>query len=63
MVTTLKYGRQVNANSFEMCGLSTDEKPTVDENGSVIPNGSFFYEMDTQTGYVFDEENKIWYEI
>lgn len=63
MVTILKCGRQVNAASFEMCGLSTDEKPIVDENGIPIPNGSFFYEMDTQTGYVFDGENQIWYDI
>lgn len=63
MVTILKCGRQVNASSFEMCGLSTDEKPVVDENGVTIPNGSFYYEMDTQTGYVFDAENKTWYDI
>ena len=38
--------------------LSTDEKPV-----SGIPNGSTCIEIDTATGYLFDENSGEWYEI
>ena len=37
-------------------GLSTDEKPT----GAQVTNGACFYEMDTQTAYMYDAENQTW---
>lgn len=40
---------------LELRGLSTDTKPT--EN---IPNGSTFFEIDTCTIYMFDEEHATW---
>ena len=38
-------------------GLSTDTKPTN------VGNTSVFYEMDTNTAYMFDADNKQWYEM
>jgi hypothetical protein len=35
-------------------GLSTDTKPTD------VPNASSFYEMDTKTLYLFDQQNSVW---
>lgn len=40
--------------TFDIYGLSTDEKPTD------VPNASSFYEMDTKTLHMFDAENGIW---
>lgn len=40
----------------EYYGLSTDTKPTDAENASV------FYEMDTQTAFMYDSENSQWIE-
>ena len=37
-------------------GLSTDEKPT----GAQVANGACFYEMDTNTAYMYDAENQTW---
>lgn len=39
---------------YDMYGLSTDEKPTD------VANASTFYEMDTATLYMYDEQNKVW---
>lgn len=38
----------------ECYGLSTDVKPTD------VCNSSVFYEMDTGSLYMFDEQNKVW---
>ncbi len=43
----------------ELRGLSTDEKPST-INGGTILNGSVFIEIDTQDIYFFDEENTTW---
>lgn len=43
----------------ELMGLSTDEKPT-SINGGTIENGSIFIEMDTQDIYMYDLENTSW---
>ena len=43
-------------NEGVLYGLSTDTKPT-DE---TIRNGYRFYEMDTQTLYLYDEEHLTW---
>lgn len=42
------------ANTYDMYGLSTDEKPMY------VENASTFYEMDTCLLYMFDEENQTW---
>lgn len=55
MVTIDKMGGQNNIYSAELKGLSTDTKPT-----DGIPNGSTFYEINTQDVYMFDEENQTW---
>ena len=38
----------------EYFGLSSDEKP------KDPPNASTFYEMDTQSVYMYDKENQTW---
>ena len=59
MVTTsdAKTGKQV----FGFFGLSTDTKPTDTYEGQIIENGSTFYEINTGTVYMFDEENQAWH--
>ncbi len=44
---------------LELRGLSTDEKPTTIENGT-IENGSVFIEIDTQEVFIYDGENEKW---
>lgn len=44
---------------LEIRGLSTDEKPTSIENGT-IENGSVFIEIDTHDVYIYDLENETW---
>lgn len=39
---------------YDMYGLSTDTKPTN------VANASTFYEMDTATLFMFDEQNGVW---
>lgn len=57
MVTLDRMGGTNVINSAEFKGLSTDTKPT-----DSVPNGSTFYEMDTQKVYMFDAENQLWIE-
>ncbi len=56
MVTINKLGGQVNTKETEFRGKSTDTKP-IDNS---IPNGSIFYEMDTQNVYIYDNEAGEW---
>lgn len=54
-----------NGEVFYLCelrGLSTDEKPTAINNGS-IENGSQFIEINTGDVYLYDLENKEWINI
>lgn len=54
-----------NGEVFYLCelrGLSTDEKPTVIDNGS-IENGSQFIEIDTGDIYLYDLDNESWEKI
>lgn len=46
----------------ELRGLSTDEKPTIIENGE-IENGSSFIEINTGKLYLFDGASKEWSEV
>lgn len=57
--TNVKTTKNGEASSFELRGLSTDEKPTT-INDKLISNGSVFIEMDTQKLYFFDEESQEW---
>lgn len=62
VVTLSKYGNNYNMNIMEIDGLSTAQKPTDKFEGMTIPNGSLYTEIDTDTRYMFDAENKVWYE-
>lgn len=57
--TNVKTTKNGEVSSFELRGLSTDEKPT-EINDNLIANGSIFVEIDTQKIYFFDEENQEW---
>lgn len=59
MISKLTEGGRYNTNIIELVGLSTDVKPTT-YNSLTIPNGSYFYEMDTRIMFQFDEEHLIW---
>lgn len=54
MITKVKPVGNARA---EFYGLSTDNKPT-----DGVVNASVFYEMDTGTVFMFDEEHKVWLE-
>ena len=43
----------------ELRGLSTDDKPSTINGGSII-NGSSFIEIDTGDVYLYDLENEEW---
>jgi len=47
---------------LELRGLSTDEKPTEIENGT-IENGSVFIEIDTGKVFIYDLDNEQWNEV
>ena len=49
----------VNDKTYEIRGLSTDEKPVSEHVG----NGSCFIEIDTGKIFLYDAENKVWREI
>lgn len=54
-----------NGEVFYLCelrGLSTDEKPTIIENGT-IENGSSFIEIDTGDVYLYNLDTKEWNEV
>ena len=56
MVSLIKYGGHQNKNDMNFVGKSTDTKPIKTFDGMPISNGSTFYEMDTETEYMYDEE-------
>ena len=60
MITLNKYGNRENRVWLELYGLSTDEKPIDD---IFIGNSSTYYEMDTKNTFMYDEENKKWWEV
>lgn len=59
MITLSRASFQTVEKVAEFSGLATDEKPTKC-GGYIIPNGSIFYEMDSQDTYMFDAENEEW---
>ena len=50
----------VDQQTFDLRGLSTDTKPT---DVKYIGNGSTFIEIDTGKVFLFDAEHKIWKEM
>lgn len=56
MITNCSYTNTGLETEWNLRGLSTDSKP----NGSDVPNGSTFLEMDTGAVYVFDKANTQW---
>ena len=62
MVTLIKRGETTVSPILELCGLSTDTKPT-EYNGDKVSNGSTFYEMDTKNVYIYDAENSSWLSV
>lgn len=57
----LKTTKNGETSSYELRGLSTDEKPTKIE-GKDIPNGTIFIEINTGKIFFYDLENKLWEE-
>lgn len=46
-------------NLYDFMGLSTDEKPTLEDHPEMT-NGSSFFEMNTKKIYFWDAENEQW---
>lgn len=63
MITLNKYGNRENRVWLELYGLSTDEKPIEKFDDIFIGNSSTYYEMDTKNTFMYDEENKKWWEV
>ena len=63
MITLNKYGNRENRVWLELYGLSTDEKPIEKIDDIFIGNSSTYYEMDTKNTFMYDEENKKWWEV
>lgn len=63
MITLNGYGRVSNRLVCSIYGLSSDIKPMDKIEGIPIENGSVFLEMDSGKVFIFDKENKKWYEI
>ena len=63
MITLNKYGNRENRVWLELYGLSTDEKPIEKFDDIFIGNSSKYYEMDTKNTFMYDEENKKWWEV
>ena len=60
MISVEQRGPKQDWRRMKMYGKSTDEKPTRTYEGEDIGNGSTFYEMDTHTVYMYDEEDHTW---
>lgn len=63
MITLNKYGNRENRVWLELYGLSTDEKPIEKFDDIFIGNSNTYYEMDTKNTFMYDEENKKWWEV
>lgn len=59
-ITLLRASYQKAKRVMDFCGLSSDEKPNKTNSQVPIPNGSLFYEMDTQTEYRYDVDSDEW---
>lgn len=57
MITLTRPSYYGASRYAEYCGLSTDDKTTIDAN-----NADEFYEIDTSKTYIYDEETDSWIE-
>lgn len=63
ILTLSKYGDKYNKNIMEFVGKRYDLKPIIKYNGVKIPNGSKFFEMDTNKTFVYDEDKVSWNDV
>lgn len=66
MATLRKYGGKYNSTFCQLCGLSTDTKPTsvlINDRSVGLADGSEFIEMDTNKKYRYSADNATWYEV
>ena len=63
MITCSKYSDRPNRSWMELYGLSTDEKPIEKFENTYIGNSSTYYCMDTREAFIYDEENRKWWEV
>lgn len=61
MVTGYRTEGNNEISTFTFKGLSTDQKPTNEFDGTVIKNGSAFFEVDTHEAYFYDGESHEWH--
>lgn len=57
MVTLTRPSYYDSPRYAEYCGLSTDDKTTIDAN-----NADKFYEIDSSKTYIYDEQTDSWIE-
>lgn len=60
MVTATRLDGNNEIATFGFKGLQADTKPTGTWEGTIIRNGSSFFEMDTQEVYFYDGDAKTW---
>lgn len=60
MITAVRTEGTNQKSIFSLYGLSTDQKPTGDIDGTVIENGSSFFEMDTKSVKFYDADSSAW---
>lgn len=60
MQTIYQIKDKVNDKTIQIRGLSTDTKPIRFFNDTPILNGSEYYEMDTKSVSMYDEEHHVW---
>lgn len=64
MISTIYYNYlHDNIVRFDLCGLSSDSKPSPNFDKKIIANGSSFMEMDTGTLYLFDADSVTWIKL
>ena len=59
MITYTGVSKTETKDQYDFMGLSTDEKPTLEELPD-MRNGSSYMEMDTKKLYFWDAENEQW---
>lgn len=61
MISTICYDYlRDNIVRFDLCGLSSDSKPSPNYAKRIIANGSSFMEIDTGAVYFFDADSGKW---
>ena len=59
MITYTGVSKTETKDQYDFMGLSTDEKPTLEEFPD-MRNGSSYMEIDTKKLYFWDAENEQW---